>query len=290
MSELGQMLRDARESKGISLAEAEEATKIRRKYLQALEGADYSALPPSIYARGFLRNYAAYLGLNAEEALAAFHNGAQAHREPREPHIISEPLASGSRINWELAAGVLMLAAVGILLVFVYQQYVAPLAVRSAEPPPTVTEVLGLAPVDTPARMVNDDPTAIPTRMPTATPPPPTPVPPTFTATQAPRPTVIETLQPGATQELTLKLTTTARSWLRIVLDGETAFEGILEPGDEQLWRARREIAMRTGNAGGLTVTVNGQEIGVLGDSGEVLDRIWRLSDSGQVVMSTPTP
>jgi len=109
MIELGQMLRDARQSKGVSLAEAEEATKIRRKYLEALEATDYDSLPPSVYSRGFLRSYATYLGLDPEAALDAYHDGAQAHTDPREPQIISEPLVPGSRVNWELVAGVLML-------------------------------------------------------------------------------------------------------------------------------------------------------------------------------------
>jgi cytoskeletal protein RodZ len=290
MTQLGQMLRDARESKGISLAEAEEATRIRRKYLQALEEADYDVLPPSVYSRGFLRSYATYLGLDPKEALAAFQDGAQTHTELREPQIISEPLVPGSSVNWEFVAGVLMLIAVGVILVLVYRQYIAPLATQGTSPPPTVVEEAALVPVNTPALAVGDIFTATPTIRATSTPPPPTPPPPTPTATRTRRPTPTRTPPPVHAQELTLSLRVTARSWIRVVADGETVFEGTVVPGDERTWKARREINLRTGNAGGVIVTLNGRELGVLGKSGQVLEYVWRLSETGQVLMATPTP
>lgn len=291
MIELGQMLRDARQSKGVSLAEVEEATKIRRKYLEALEATDYDSLPPSVYSRGFLRSYATYLGLDPEAALDAYHDGAQAHTDPREPQIISEPLVSGSRVNWELVAGVLMLIAVGVILFLVYRQYIAPLATRGAIPTATTTvEEAAVAPVDTPALAVSDVGTATPTAGATPTPLPPTPAPPTPTATRTRRPTRTRTPSPARAQALTLSLNATARSWIRVVADGQTVFEGTVVPGDERTWKARREITLRTGNAGGVIVSINGRQLGALGNSGQVLEYVWRLTESGQVVMATPTP
>lgn len=290
MIQLGQMLRDARESKGVSLAEAEEATKIRRKYLQALEEADYDALPPSVYSRGFLRSYATYLGLDPEEALAAYRDGSQTRTEPREPRIISEPLVPGSPVNWEIIAGVLMLIAVGVILLLVYRQYIAPLAMQGAGPTPTTVEEALLASVGTPARAVSDVGTATPTARATSTPLPPTPAPPTPTATRTRRPTSTRTPLPARAQELTLGLKVTARSWVRVVADGATVFEGTVVPGEERTWTARREITLRTGNAGGVIASINDRELGALGDSGQVLDYVWRLTDNGRVVMATPTP
>ncbi len=292
MSELGQMLRETRESMGISLAEAEEATKIRKKYLQALEDGNYDVLPPAVYVRGFLRTYATYLGLDPEAAVAMYRDGAQIHTTPKEPQIISEPLVPSSPINWELIAGVLMLVAVGVILVVVYRQYIAPLAAQPAIPsPPTVTvEEPALAAAETPVLAVSDTSIASPTPEPSPTPPPPTPEPPTPTVTQTRQPTATWTATPAQTQALTLRLNVTARSWIRVVLDGQTAFEGTVTPGEERIWQAKREIQMRTGNAGGLIATINGQELGALGSSGQVLDYVWRFSDSGQIIMATPTP
>ncbi len=70
--ELGQTLREARESRGISLAEAQQATKIRQAFLQALEQENYGVLPPPVYIRGFLKTYSNYLGLNSQEVVQAF--------------------------------------------------------------------------------------------------------------------------------------------------------------------------------------------------------------------------
>ncbi|MEZ4708981.1 MAG: helix-turn-helix domain-containing protein [Caldilineaceae bacterium] len=63
------MLRERREAMGVSLAEVEAATRIRQKYLAAIESDDWQLLPGEIVGRGFLRNYAAYLELEPEEVM-----------------------------------------------------------------------------------------------------------------------------------------------------------------------------------------------------------------------------
>ena len=72
MGGIGENLKNARESKGISLRKAEEDTKIRKRYLQALEEGNYDVIPGRVYAKGFLRNYANYLGLDQEEILMEY--------------------------------------------------------------------------------------------------------------------------------------------------------------------------------------------------------------------------
>jgi len=67
---IGQKLKEAREAQHLTLDKASEATRIRAPYLRALEIDDLSAMPSPVQARGFLRNYAEYLGLNLEQLLA----------------------------------------------------------------------------------------------------------------------------------------------------------------------------------------------------------------------------
>lgn len=69
MRELGRILRSTRESLGFDLDEIEEKTKIRKRYLLALEEGDWSVLPGRVYARGFVRSYADVLGLDGLELL-----------------------------------------------------------------------------------------------------------------------------------------------------------------------------------------------------------------------------
>jgi cytoskeleton protein RodZ len=70
--ELSDQLRRARENKGLSLADLEGKTGIRKRFLQAMEEGRFDALPGPVQVRGFIKNYANCVGLNAEETLAAY--------------------------------------------------------------------------------------------------------------------------------------------------------------------------------------------------------------------------
>ena len=73
MKELGDLIRSARERKGVTLEQASADTRIRRAYLDAIEDGDFRIFPGTAYATGFLRNYASYLGLNSDEILQTYH-------------------------------------------------------------------------------------------------------------------------------------------------------------------------------------------------------------------------
>ena len=79
----GQILRQAREQRGWSIQETEEITKIRIRYLQALEDENYRILPGVTYVKGFLRTYAKHLGLNPEELVSLYKSS-----QVEEPTII----------------------------------------------------------------------------------------------------------------------------------------------------------------------------------------------------------
>ena len=67
--QIGPVLRERREAMGVTLAEAEVATRIRQKYLAALESDEWNLLPGEVVGRGFLRNYSTYLGLEPTEMI-----------------------------------------------------------------------------------------------------------------------------------------------------------------------------------------------------------------------------
>ena len=64
MDEFGHILREARETKGLTLAEVQDQIRINARFLDALERGDYEMLPTPVHVRGFLRNYARFLGLD----------------------------------------------------------------------------------------------------------------------------------------------------------------------------------------------------------------------------------
>jgi cytoskeletal protein RodZ len=74
VQELGELLREARLEKGMSLEEVENLTKIRKRYLQAIEEGDYKVLPGPFYVRAFVKSYADTVGLDSEQVLRIYRN------------------------------------------------------------------------------------------------------------------------------------------------------------------------------------------------------------------------
>ncbi len=72
MRTIGQMLKERRLAKGLTLVKVEQATKIREKFLTAIENDDYRLLPSVAYAKGFVKNYGEFLGFSTNEVLAFF--------------------------------------------------------------------------------------------------------------------------------------------------------------------------------------------------------------------------
>ena len=78
-AKIGRFLEQKRKERGLSLEEVEQATKIRKRYLTGLEREDFAMLPDAVYARGFLKTYANYLGLDGE----ALSQQLKSRRKPR---------------------------------------------------------------------------------------------------------------------------------------------------------------------------------------------------------------
>ena len=115
-SPLGETLRRARLSKNVTFEDAERVTRIRREYLEALEREDFGRLPAPVYARGFLRSYAGYLGLDPGQFMPFFPVG---HVE--EPTLDPLPEVDQPR-TWNMN-GVLAFAVVGFLVLLVVALY-----------------------------------------------------------------------------------------------------------------------------------------------------------------------
>lgn len=79
---IGERLEEARKSKGVTIREASEATKIRGEYLTAMEDNSFDISLPSIYVRGFLKNYARYLQLDSQQVLTDYEAHQLGHRSP----------------------------------------------------------------------------------------------------------------------------------------------------------------------------------------------------------------
>lgn len=89
MSDLGALLRKAREEQGLSLDDIQELTKIRKRYLEAIESGDHTILPGTFYVRAFVKNYSEAVGLDPDEVLRLYQ-----HEVPAPPtEQIVDPIA-----------------------------------------------------------------------------------------------------------------------------------------------------------------------------------------------------
>jgi cytoskeleton protein RodZ len=182
MSVFGDTLRQARVSKGVTLREAEQATRINRHHLSALEEEDFAVLPPLIYQRGIVRNYSAYLDLDPGKSLAMFEE-ARGGDSAAELVAAVKPLEMPRHWSPNFAIIAFMVVMGAVIFAWVYSISFSQEPVASTVPPavPTVTPI----PDD---RLVLPSPTALPTA--TATPPATATAVPSAVTTTPPAPTV----------------------------------------------------------------------------------------------------
>jgi hypothetical protein len=114
--ELGITLSRARRARAITLEDVERDTRVSKRYLAALEDEDFSIFPAPVYARGFLRTYARYLGLNPDELIRIFPNGDLTVDIAPLPSVVRPP-AELINVNWLVAGLVaIFLLGAGLLL------------------------------------------------------------------------------------------------------------------------------------------------------------------------------
>lgn len=265
---IGETLRAARLAKGVSLEEAAAATRIRRSALQALESDEYEALPASVYTRGFLVNYARYLGLLSNEIIEEYDRQQRHHAEPEvsetpQEESVRQSSLFSSKILWTIV----LLIALGVALNFVYQEF------------------LSAGPATAPAApQAEATPTPEPTPAAVARPPStPTPVP-------SPAPTPSPEPTPIAGIDLSLR-STTQQAWLSVTVDGEIVFVGTIGPETDQgsdplAWFADESVQITFGRTGGVEITLNDRALGPLVESQDpvIFEAVW--ADNGEVLIT----
>ena len=240
MATFGENLRRERELRGISLHEIAEATKISVRFLQALEQDRLDILPGGIFRRTFLRQYAKYVGLDADRIVAEFlyAHGNQTEAGPSQARRFAVP-----------PGALPILAGLGLLawLAFPFSG-----AARRDEPGPTAASV----PVSIPQEHVY--------------PPAATPEPVPVSAPEAGPSVSVQSKDDG----LVLTLSAKQDCWVSVSADGAPVLDRVLSAGETQTLEANGEIVLSVGNAGGLSFRVNDRPGVPLGKSGEVKKNI----------------
>jgi cytoskeleton protein RodZ len=281
--EIGRLLEHKRKEQGLSLEEVEQATKIRKRYLMGLEREDYDVLPDAVYARGFLKTYANYLGLDGEALSRQLKNSTKAQRERdyeptpegdfEKPLITPSGLRSAHKRKVSNSAVATVLVAVLALAVVIGALYFVGRGVQSTkengppsgESPPRKEQQNVAGGENAP-----EDPTAT-----------------KDTATGDGAPADAEQHAPqDAPQDAppdTLRVLVNVRerpSWILIRTDGERAYKQVAEPGFSQTFEAEQRLFIKSGDAGAVWVEINGQDAGALGDSGEIVARRYTLKSA----------
>lgn len=262
MAGLGERLREAREQRGLTLDDVEASTRIRKAYLAALEAEDYASLPHPTFVKGFIRTYAALLGLRDQEMLDLY-----PHRDLR-PTLA--PVARldrpGLGAGFWVASVTLFLVVAG-LATFLFSSYSAPLAPATFQGAPPAASPEQVLPTVLPAAAaVSPTRSALVVSLPSPSPSP------------TPTPQMVE-----------VRGRAVANSWLWVIVDSTPVFTGTLRAGEQMAWTARDKVFMRVGNAGGMVISHNGQDRGVLGKDGQVLDVQW-TRDSMSFDINPPLP
>jgi len=243
---IGRRLQQARRSKEITLYQISQETRIGEKYLEALEKEEYDVFPGKIYVVSFLRNYARYLGLDAESLVQIYQREHSSQEEgtdlnPELPIFVTQSAEEKSlsrkrfgTLRFDRKGLIPFILAIGV---FVASGLSVIFFLRSASRE--------------------------------------------FSQKVAPR---INRLT-NFPRNISVVAEVSDKTWLRVVGDGLVSFEGILFSGEKRKWAAKNGMNIRIGNVGGVKLYLNGEEVDIIsGNSGLVNELIFTRSKEEPVI------
>jgi cytoskeleton protein RodZ len=257
VQEIGTELKRLREQKGLTLEDVQQGTKIRNRYLEAIEAGELETLPGMVYARGFIKSYAEFLGVNGQELLETYGlSTPPAETVPvelpsRRNTAAKKPIrnASFNGINKmpQILAGVGVVAAIVLIYVLIVQK------------PANETSKNQMKTQEAPKATAQP---VHPTQAPTPTPAPVTP-PPAPKAVVAPQQKSNNKTMYAVTnaKELTMQVTTQDNCWLEVNADGKVIMSGIMKKGETHSWKASSSLSLMTAKSSSMSVKVNDQPV-----------------------------
>jgi cytoskeletal protein RodZ len=255
----GAILRRCREYHGLTLEEAEQATKIGANYLNALEEDQVGQFASLAYLKGFLRIYAAYLGLNPDDMIRLYdklYSTGTGH--PEHKGRSAEKAEKPPRKKFPLKK--LALPAILLLLILIC----AAIVNRSPAPPPRQSPT---APALTPAALPATQQVLSSSRSSRTTD--------GFAAGQprgdgqSPSPAGTQKSSPETPRGIIVRLKATQGGTVNVIIDGFTSQAYELTVGDSIEWKADRTISLDMSNAGGVEAELNGRQLKPFGPSGK---------------------
>ena len=287
MNGIGAILKQVRVERHITLEEIEEATKIRVKYLQAIENEQFDLLPGAVYAKGFVNTYIRYLNIGdrpdvveimqraATVAAAAASQPAQEEAVPERSTHRSSRQAARTRLEDKPITSKKYLI-IGISIVAIVALLAIQTLYNRQRPADNDNDLL---PPDQMADTVDPDTENGPDDGQAEEPEVKEPPKPTYTGVNL-QLEIID-LSPSAVD----------KCWMTVSADGKTVFTETLSEGAAKTITAEQSIYIKAGNSGVVKLTLNGQDLGAMGEKGQVVERTFTLEDvSAQRTTSVTQP
>lgn len=234
LAELGAQLGALRQKQGLSLEQVVVLTRIPRRLLQAIEEGNVNDLPEPIYIQGLIRQFADALGLNGVEFSGTFPiSSAQINHQGKRNN---SPLGQLRPIHLYFLYIFLIVCSVNGLSQLLNNAVIQSNSQNSPYPKQKAIVKPELAQLKESAQVqpVSDS---------------------------------LSALQQG--QAVQIGVTLKASSWIRVVADGKTEFEGTLPEGTHRIWKAQEQLTVKTDNAGGVLMSVNQEKAKEMGEPGK---------------------
>ncbi|MGF7185750.1 cytoskeletal protein RodZ [Desulfitispora alkaliphila] len=245
---VGQMLKQARKEKGISVREAEEKIKIKGSFIEAIEDEDFSKIPGRIYVIGFLRSYAKFLGLNTEEVVNMY----KSEYPEKEPSPVEQEEVKGFEKRNSNAYYVIIASGLVVVLFFGAMFFS-----NQQESDNIVSE--NDAGISEPINQ-GEEIEIIDEEEPEPQEETPKPV------AEYDHVEVIVDIQGGP-------------CWVEVVKDGRRDYTGMLQPGETYKYIGESQVQITFGDAATANVTFNGEDVGIVGGAEQVVTKTYQLRD-----------
>ena len=236
LKDLGNELHRIRVAKNISLETIAANTHISKRLLSAIEAGDTTELPEPFYVKALVAKFARQIGaevsfeVEATNSLQGMSNRSDSRTKPRS-------------LGWNFQLRSHHLYLIYVLLVVVCVKGITSFVER-----PVVVE----RPPESPA--IDSAPELIP---------------PTSELAQQPK-TTPQFVSSNNSESVSVGINLQERCWLKVMVDGQVAFEGVLPKGTQRQWTGQKQVTIRAGNAGGVVISFNNQQQKILGAPGQV--------------------
>ncbi|MBD2300206.1 helix-turn-helix domain-containing protein [Nostoc sp. FACHB-190] len=252
LQEISKTLKQVRQEKSIQLEQVAIKTNIRLACLKALDTGKFDELPEPVYIQGFIRRYADVIGLDGASLAKTF--STEVHPSVVEKNS-GHKAASKRKFSLPLFIPytVLLLVAAGGLMYVLNPQFSAESFVKKLN---LGTSKKTTAALSQSAPLPKTE--SLPSTNQAPAENPPTPL------------AVIAPSKDNLSQAVAVTLELQGKSWLQVNVDGKTEFVGNLNKGQRKTWTAKKQLTVRSGNAGVVLVSVNNQPAKPLGTSGKI--------------------